>query len=167
MEILIWSILLVIAVYDSRDNRIPNIWLLPLIILSAAYHFQMNGLTASLSALGSGVIFFGLGLLLYFLKAMAPGDVKLLGAVGVFCGWGNLLASAYWITVGAGIVASFYLLLFLATKPDESKLVINEYSQSFLYGHNQVKANRLNNSNKLRMPFAPAVVIGLALFSYF
>ncbi|WP_167494609.1 MULTISPECIES: prepilin peptidase [Vibrio] len=167
MIIFIWSILLIISVYDLRDNRIPNIWLLPLIISSVAHHVMISGWNAGLLALAAGGVAFLFGLTLYFIKAMAPGDVKLIGAVGVFIGWGNLLAACYWIIIGAGVVGILFSLQFFATRTQESKLALNKYSQLFLYGNGKALYSSPHTDNKLRMPFAPSVVIGLALYSYF
>lgn len=167
MLLVIWSILLIISVYDLRDNRIPNIWLVPLILSSVAHHVITSGWDAGLLSLGAGVAAFIFGLLLYFLKAMAPGDVKLIGAVGVIVGWGELWSACYWIIIGAGVVGILFSLQFFATRSHESKLALNKYSQLFLYGSGKNLYPTEKLSNKLRMPFAPSVVIGLALYNYF
>ncbi|WP_345776519.1 A24 family peptidase [Vibrio sp. 99-70-13A1] len=111
---------------------------------------------------------FLIGLLLFFIKAMAPGDVKLLGVVGYYIGFWNIPNFMFYTLISGAIVGSLYSLQVLADNPNQFKLLVNRYSTTFLYG--KVSEDILSNaehSKKLRMPFGPVVVIGLALYSYF
>ncbi|KAA3493471.1 hypothetical protein Y058_03905 [Vibrio mimicus] len=65
---LIWFCLLVVAVYDARDNRIPNIWLLPLTLLACVHSLSAYGLSFLLSSLAAGAVYFAAGLLLYYFR---------------------------------------------------------------------------------------------------
>ncbi|WP_242507224.1 prepilin peptidase [Vibrio vulnificus] len=115
---LIWFCLLVVAVYDARDNRIPNAWLLPLTLLACLHWVGKGDFSQLFLAIGAGVIYFSSGLVLFFLRAMSPGDVKLLGVVGVVIGWDAMGTVAYWITLSAGLVALFFMMLHYAQHPD-------------------------------------------------
>ncbi|ASJ37821.1 A24 family peptidase [Vibrio vulnificus] len=167
---LIWFCLLVVAVYDARDNRIPNAWLLPLTLL-ACLHWGLKGDSSQLFlAIGAGAIYFGSGLVLFFLKAMSPGDVKLLGVVGMVIGWDAMGEVAYWITLSAGLVALFFMMLHYARYPDSLQKLVGRYSFQAMSGQVpllSVYPSEVAVQGKLTMPFAPAVVIGLALFHYF
>ncbi|MGL4827669.1 MAG: A24 family peptidase [Vibrio sp.] len=167
---LIWFCLLVVAVYDARDNRIPNIWLLPLALFACVYSFSTYGLLFLLSSFAAGVTYFLVGLLLYYFRALSPGDVKLLGVVGVIVGWKEMGEAAYWITVSAGMVAVLFMLLYYAQNPDSLSQLIGRYSQQAMSGNLPILSSLQSRGAmqaKLTMPFAPAVVIGLALFHYF
>ncbi|NHE84795.1 ABC transporter permease [Vibrio vulnificus] len=120
--------------------------------------------------MGAGVIYFGSGLVLFFLRAMSPGDVKLLGVVGVVIGWDAMGEVAYWITLSAGLVALFFMMLHYAQYPDSLQKLVGRYSFQAMSGQVpllSVYPSEVAVQGKLTMPFAPAVVIGLALFHYF
>ncbi|TXY05417.1 A24 family peptidase [Vibrio mimicus] len=167
---LIWFCLLVVAVYDARDNRIPNIWLFPLTLLACVHSLSAYGLSFLLSSLAAGAVYFAAGLLLYYFRAMSPGDVKLLGVVGMIVGWEAMGDAAYWITISAGMVAALFMLLHYAQNPDSLSQVVGRYSQQAMSGNIPILSSlqsRVSMQAKLTMPFAPAVVIGLAMFHYF
>ncbi|EGR0080863.1 prepilin peptidase [Vibrio vulnificus] len=167
---LIWFCLLVVAVYDARDNRIPNAWLLPLTLLACLHWVAKGDFSQLFLAIGAGVIYFSSGLVLFFLRAMSPGDVKLLGVVGVVIGWDAMGAVAYWITLSAGLVALFFMMLHYAQYPDSLQKLVGRYSFQAMSGQVpllSVYPSEVVVQGKLTMPFAPAVVIGLALFHYF
>jgi len=77
------------AVYDFRFRRIPN-WL---VLAGLVAGFGLNsglGRTAGLRLAAGGFgLAFGVYLLLYLIRAMGAGDVKLMGAVGSFVGAAN------------------------------------------------------------------------------
>ncbi|HFQ4803046.1 TPA: prepilin peptidase [Vibrio vulnificus] len=167
---LIWFCLLVVAVYDARDNRIPNAWLLPLTLLACLHWVGKEDFSQLFLAIGAGVIYFSSGLALFFLRAMSPGDVKLLGVVGVVIGWDAMGTVAYWITLSAGLVALFFMMLHYAQYPDSLQKLFGRYSFQAMSGQVpllSVYPSEVVVQGKLTMPFAPAVVIGLALFHYF
>ncbi|HAS8346709.1 TPA: prepilin peptidase [Vibrio vulnificus] len=167
---LIWFCLLVVAVYDARDNRIPNAWLLPLTLLACLHWVTKGDFSQLFLAIGAGVIYFSSGLVLFFLRAMSPGDVKLLGVVGVVIGWDTMGTVAYWITLSAGLVALFFMMLHYAQYPDSLQKLVGRYSFQAMSGQVpllSVYPSEVVVQGKLTMPFAPAVVIGLALFHYF
>ncbi len=167
---LIWFCLLVVAVYDARDNRIPNAWLLPLTLLACLHWVAKGDFSQLFLAIGAGVIYFSSGLVLFFLRAMSPGDVKLLGVVGVVIGWDAMGAVAYWVTLSAGLVALLFMMLHYAQYPDSLQKLVGRYSFQAMSGQVpllSVYPSEVVVQGKLTMPFAPAVVIGLALFHYF
>nr|WP_228510168.1 prepilin peptidase [Vibrio vulnificus] len=167
---MIWFCLLVVAVYDARDNRIPNAWLLPLTLLACLHWVAKGDFSQLFLAIGAGVIYFSSGLVLFFLRAMSPGDVKLLGVVGVVIGWDAMGAVAYWVTLSAGLVALFFMMLHYAQYPDSLQKLVGRYSFQAMSGQVpllSVYPSEVVVQGKLTMPFAPAVVIGLALFHYF
>ncbi|AMG12969.1 TPA: prepilin peptidase [Vibrio vulnificus] len=167
---LIWFCLLVVAVYDARDNRIPNAWLLPLTLLACLHWVAKGDFSQLFLAIGAGLIYFSSGLVLFFLRAMSPGDVKLLGVVGVVIGWDAMGTVAYWVTLSAGLVALFFMMLHYAQYPDSLQKLVGRYSFQAMSGQVpllSVYPSEVVVQGKLTMPFAPAVVIGLALFHYF
>ncbi|TKF20596.1 prepilin peptidase [Vibrio genomosp. F6] len=169
MNLAIWGCLITIAVYDARDNRIPNKLLLFILFLFVIENILAGTPLTTLSkAFISGSLFFSIGLVFYFLKAMAPGDVKLLGVVGVIMDWGSLFTVSYWILLSGALIGCFYYLEMASVNPIRFKLWADKWLVYFLYGvKRDTYQQTVRQSEKLRMPFAPVVVIGLALHSYF
>ncbi|WED21279.1 prepilin peptidase [Vibrio sp. JC009] len=160
MSILFWSLLLVIAIYDLRENRIPNNCLLLLIVIYIAqYAYQPVPLsTVGLNVLASFAMFFSC-MVLFFLRAMSPGDVKLLGVLGYWIGWGNLLSASYYILISAGIIG--LIVIFQDVISNTSK-----YRNLILLLDKEGRKQFVTKDN-LRMPFAPSVFVGLAMYQYF
>ncbi|MFA1562055.1 prepilin peptidase [Aliivibrio fischeri] len=166
LQVAIWSVLFTIGIHDAKKNQIPNYWLLILISLSfIEWGISHSSLDILISKLAAGCLMFSISLLLYFIKAMSAGDVKLLGVIGFLVGLSQVQSVGYWIIIAAGGVGTFYALYNSIESPrmlgraNESKKLSNNLGNKIK--HKDVLVNRMV------MPFAPAVVIGLALHFYF
>jgi prepilin peptidase CpaA len=88
--IVLLAVVLIAAIYDVRYRRIPNWISVSGVVLGIALNTFLYegvaGLLFSLKGLGLG---FGAYLLLYLLRAMGAGDVKLMAAVGSIVGWSD------------------------------------------------------------------------------
>lgn len=171
----VWFLLMAIAVVDVRERRIPNKLLLlsTLIILIIALMFYSSPMDYAYTLAG-GIALFSVGFILFLVKAMSPGDVKLLFVVGAFVGWGDLTEACLYITLAGGLVGLFYLL-YNTSLNNEGLFTM---SKSYIFNRflwmqgikpkvEAVGVCHSRYSSKLTMPFAPSVVIGLAMFSYF
>ncbi|MEZ9541111.1 prepilin peptidase [Vibrio sp. 10N.286.48.C11] len=167
-----WALLIAVSVYDVEKHRIPNkilvLFLFVYFLSMFNSNFTFDVFLMSLFGLGA---FFCFGLLLYFVRAMSAGDVKLLGIVGMYLGWGQLLDASYFILLSSGVIGTFYLLYNFS---NSSSLSIKGYFENKMIALGGVapvldKSSILHArySNKATMPFAPSVVIGLAMYSYF
>ncbi|OAJ92469.1 prepilin peptidase [Vibrio bivalvicida] len=170
MSYLIWLGFIVVAVTDARENRIPNLYLL----LILAICIVDKGLSAApvenlLWSAVAGLSFFVSALLLHFIRVMAPGDVKLLGVVGFWLGWGNLIDATVWIALSSVVVGVLYAVMNRAESGSSIKQLVSKYSMIAAYGSSSHAALSAGEKieRKLRMPFAPVVVIGLAMYQYF
>ncbi len=104
------AVLLVAAVYDVRFRRIPNWITVTGVALGLALNTFLWGLPGvwfSLRGLGLG---FGVYFLLYLIRAMGAGDVKLMAAVGAMVGWEDWLGIFVITALLGGLMA-----LILAT----------------------------------------------------
>ena len=110
-EALLLMVVLVAAIYDLKYRRIPN-WLTGSGVLAG---FAMNtflypvwpGLKFSLLGLAAG---FGLYFMLYAIRAMGAGDVKLMAAVGAIVGWQNWFGIFIITAILGGIMAVVFSL---------------------------------------------------------
>ena len=152
----IWAILLLISFYDLSENRIPNKLLVLLLIFGFFYGFQEVGLKEQ--ALGL-LLYFSSGLILYFIKVMSAGDVKLLGVIGMIFGASSIVDVGYYILMASGLIGTMYLFLF--------KVNNLQYQGCSLSVNPLNKQIHARYKEKITMPFAPSVVIGLAMYSYF
>ena len=122
IRIFLEVLVIVAAIWDIRTRRIPNWLTLSGVVLGVALNtflFEISGLWFSLKGLG---LAFGVYFLLYLLRAMGAGDVKLMAAVGAAAGWENWLGILV-LTSIAGAVAGLLLVAFkgrLYQDPGES-----------------------------------------------
>lgn len=117
--ILAWALfatlLLVAAASDLRQFRIPNPLPLLLVVgfvLGAAAGVPGLDLFGGLLA---GVLMMAVGFVLFLLRAMGGGDVKLMAAASLWVGWGGLAEQVVFVTfIGAvlalGLAAVRYFL---------------------------------------------------------
>ncbi|PMO62740.1 hypothetical protein BCT06_01320 [Vibrio breoganii] len=166
MNVIMWVIFCIIAVRDLREHRIPNKLLLTALIIKSVFFILADvNLDVLLDSIYSAVILFCLGLFFFFLRAMSPGDVKLLGTIGYITGITQFGSLLFYLTMGGGLVAIFCLFDAISQgyRPKSLKQKTNELALSRELG----KIPHSRYEQKLVMPFAPSVVIGLALFYYF
>ena len=109
---LLW--LLLVAVYDFRQRRVPN-WLVlagaAVALAALAFGAQPFGVTWSSALWGAGVGFAFL-LFFYVIRLMGAGDVKFAAALGLWVGLSAL--AQIWIV--ASLVAAAHSLLWLALR---------------------------------------------------
>ncbi|WP_261884820.1 A24 family peptidase [Vibrio pomeroyi] len=171
-SLVFWALLIIVSVYDVEKHRIPNkilILLLSFYFLSVLNdEFSIDTLFVSLTG---AIVLFSVGLLLYFIKAMSAGDVKLLGVIGLYIGWGSLLDVSYYILIASGMIGILYLFY---NRANNSDMTVRKYFEEKLLLVSGISPNMKGEyvvhsrySNKVTMPFAPSVVIGLAMYSYF
>lgn len=112
VEVVLILVVLVAAVYDVRYRRIPN-WLS---LSGAAIGLALNtflyqGISGLIFSLKGLVVGFGAYFLLYALRAMGAGDVKLMGAVGSLVGWEDWFGIFLVTAIIGGILALIVVLL--------------------------------------------------------
>lgn len=111
IRIFLEVLVIIAAIWDIRTRRIPNWLTLSGVVLGVALNtflFEINGLWFSLKGLG---VAFAVYFVLYLLRAMGAGDVKLMAAVGAAAGAGNWLGILV-LTSVAGAVAGLLLVAF-------------------------------------------------------
>jgi prepilin peptidase CpaA len=122
VEILLLLVVLGAAVFDVRYRRIPN-WLslsgvLVGLGLNTFLYQGWPGLRLSLMGLAMG---FGVYFLLYALRAMGAGDVKLMAAVGALVGWRDWFGTFLITAIIGGAMA----LILMALKGRVQKTLWN------------------------------------------
>ncbi len=159
MSLIIWSLMFVIGVSDSQRHRIPNylVGLLLLAVVSDLYihHYDITWWLHIKGFLATFAIGFGL----YLTRAMAGGDVKLLAVIGLWLGVETMWLATPYIIVASGVIGAFYLAFYVAT----SNYTVVEHVRAYVV---QKVTPGWKSKEPLVIPFAPAVVIGLAYYFY-
>lgn len=112
VEIVLLILVLSASVYDVRYRRIPNWINLAGIIIGLTLNafirspapgvFSWGGLAFGLEGMG---LAFAIYFVLYALRAMGAGDVKLMAAVGALVGWQNWLGIFLITAIVGGVMA--------------------------------------------------------------
>jgi prepilin peptidase CpaA len=89
VAVILVALVLTAAIWDLRLRRIPNWLSLAGIICGIALNSFLYGLAGLKQSLGGMALAFGVYFLLYLMRAMGAGDVKLMAAVGAFVGPNN------------------------------------------------------------------------------
>jgi prepilin peptidase CpaA len=123
VETVLLALVLGAAVYDVRYRRIPN-WLTITGVLAglALNRFLDQGRPGMfVSSLLGLAIAFGVYFVLYALRAMGAGDVKLMAAVGAIVGWPNWFG----IFIVTAIVGGVMALILVAARGRVRKTLWN------------------------------------------
>ena len=166
IEILLLCLVAGAAVYDIRYRRIPN-WLtlsgtLAGIGLNSFLRHGWSGVAFSLLGLALG---FSVYFLLYLLRAMGAGDVKLMGAVGSLLGWQNWFGVFVITAILGGVMA----LIVAAGKKRLHKTIWN-----VAYILDEMKHGRpaylsrqeldVKNPNAVGLPHGAVIAVGCLFF---
>jgi prepilin peptidase CpaA len=139
------------AVTDLRSRRIPN-WLTVAGALSGfgfhAWRAGVDGLTFAAAGFGAA---FGLYAVLFLLRGMGAGDLKMMAALGAIVGWNNWLLLFVLSAVIGGVVA---LMVILAK---------GRVGQT-LGNLRRLPEQKLGQPHSLALPHAPVVAVA-ALFT--
>lgn len=153
------------AVVDIRSRRIPNWLSLPYLVAGvvvSAYWGGMTGLGSSIAGIGLATVIVGI---LWYLRGMGMGDLKLLAAVGAWVGPGQLLLALVATGIAGGFLALGYALWHgsVGRALDGTAELILRFPENGFRPHRTI---RLDNAHALKMPYAPAIAIG-TIFSFF
>lgn len=182
LNIFIWVVLVIIGVSDAKTYRIPNkllILLFALICISIPITTLPELIFSEVvNKVSAFVIAFVIGFASYLLRVMAPGDVKLVAVIGLFLGTRNLASYLFYVCLVTAFIGTMYWCL--------NRLYSLPISKVNLSGKGQAVQDRItslveathiskqgleqklfSNQGLTYMPFAPILVIGLALQQYY
>ena len=107
----------VLSVFDAKEGRIPNIWVLLFSMTGLAWSFLSDGLPGLADSLVGAAGMFVLLWLLYTLRLMGAGDVKLFMMLGVFYRWPGVL----YVFAASVLAGSIHAVIRFWRKKDAKK----------------------------------------------
>lgn len=168
----LWILIFTIGVYDASQHRIPNVLIIGIFAFySIELISQDDYISDLIDSSGAAVLVFCLALFCHVMGWMAPGDVKLLSAIGFLSGFGDLTTNFFWIGIATTLIGGMYWFvnhLRIHMKPISltSMFKLLCYSPLSFQNSSQINSSIYKTQDSV-MPFAPVVVCGLALAQYF
>jgi prepilin peptidase CpaA len=101
----------VAAFWDLRNQKIPNVFTFPMMLLGLGYLGIANGVNGICFSAAGICIGFCLFLIPYLLGGMGAGDAKLMGAAGALLGAKGAILAALLAIVFGGIYAMVLLMI--------------------------------------------------------
>ncbi len=147
------------AVYDIASRRIPNRLCYSGILVGILLRTGVLGWRGLATALAGGALAGGIFFLLYLVRGMGAGDVKLMAAVGCFSGFPGVVQILVACALAGGIMAlgvAFYRSSALRTLRNVWELL------RFHAAHGAQVHPTLNidNPQAMRLPYAIAIAAG-------
>ncbi len=158
-------VLVVAAISDLRNRRIPNWLVFPFLVAGIA----VSSATGGWIGLGHsilGVLLAGILLgFFYWLGGMGMGDVKLCAAIGAWVGPSQLLVALVVMGISGGLMAVIWALRggFFKESLNGTGDLIFGIGKRGLKPHPTLV---LENAAARKMPYTPAIAVG-AIFSFF
>jgi prepilin peptidase CpaA len=104
--IVLLAMLIIGAICDIRSRKLPNWLTIGGVLLGFVINFGIGppegGVVFALQGFGAG---FGIYMVLYVLRAMGAGDVKLMAAVGALVGWERWFGIFFMTAIVGGVMA--------------------------------------------------------------
>jgi prepilin peptidase CpaA len=113
VPVVLLAVLIAAAIYDVRYRRIPNWVTAGGVLLGLALNTAIGraGGGGILFALAGFAVAFAVYMVLYVLRAMGAGDVKLMAAVGAMLGWKAWFGVFFLTAIVGGILALALVLV--------------------------------------------------------
>ena len=147
------------AVSDVKERRIPNLLTYPAVVAGLLLQGALHGWRGLLLGAGGGLLFGGVFLLFYLVRAMGAGDVKLATALGSIVGSSATLQLMYATALAGGALAIFFMVLSgrIVETLRNTLWVAGFHVQHGLQTHPVVN---LDNPAAVRMPYGLAFAAG-------
>ena len=161
----LWSMVLLVSVAtitDLRSRRIPNWLVLPFLIVGLA----VAGISHGIGGLGQSLLGVLAAALIMgpfcFLGGMGMGDMKLCAAVGAWVGPSQLFIILVITGLAGGVMALCWALAggFLTESLQGVGSLISSFARKGPRPHETLV---LSNPLTRKMPYAPAIAIGVVL----
>ncbi len=159
------ALVLTAAVYDFRFRRIPNRLVLIGLAAGLGLNVVISGWPGFTFAAGGFAMGFGLYFILYLMRAMGAGDVKLMGAVG------SMVGALHWLKLfaAAALVGGVLAIVMMVAKRRVRRTLWNIafiFSEFRHFRAPYMKSEELDvkSSRAATMPHGVAIALGTIIY---
>ncbi len=149
------------AVSDVKTRRIPNRLTYPAVFAGLLFQGLLHGWRGLLQSAGGGLIFGGVFMLFYVIRAMGAGDVKLAAALGCIVGSSATIPVMFYTAVAGGALAVIFMVLS-GRVVETLRNTLRVAGFHALHGLQIHPTVNLDNPKAVRMPYGLAFAIGTA-----
>jgi prepilin peptidase CpaA len=160
------AVAVVAAITDVRDRRIPNRTTYSAMIAGLVLQIAVHGWRGILLGMGGGVLFGGVFLFFYFVRAMGAGDVKLAGTLGCIIGPAASWQVMFFTAVAGGLIAIF-VMVFTGRVQQTLRSTLSVAGFHVLHGLRAHPVANLDNPSAARMPYGLAFAAGTLYWAVF
>lgn len=160
IELVVVLTVLVAAYTDIRWGKIYNWLTLPAIVLGWVLNFAFDGLPGLGTSLAGFALAFGIGFVLFNLKALTGGDVKLIAAIGALMGVKFAVAMLLYTGLAGGVLGFWW-----SARHGSLKATAGRFRQMVrvLVVPGMVLEKPLHESDSPPMPYGLAIAAGTLL----
>lgn len=153
------SVGIVGAYFDIKSARIPNRLTYSAILAALLLRPALMGWQGFLEGLGGLLLGGGIFALLFMIRTMGGGDVKLMAAVGALVGFSNTGQALIVCTIFGGMMAMCYVIARKRYRTTFLNLVslVQFHAKAGLAAHPELN---LANPDAVRMPYGVAIAMG-------
>ena len=147
------------AVSDVRSNRIPNWLTYGGLAVALAFRIALGGWHALGQGLGGMVLGGGIFFLLFLVRGMGAGDVKLMAAVSAWVGLQRTLTVLIATALAGGVLAVIYMVFYkqIAGTFRNLGVLLRFHLTSGVKPHPKLN---LQDSKTVRLPYGLAIAAG-------
>jgi len=161
IQILVAVIVIAAAATDLRSRRIPNWLTLSGVCAGLLLNWYMEGLVGIRTSLEGLALGFGVYFVLYCLRAMGAGDVKLMAAVGAIVGPQNWV----WVFIATAIAGGVLAVGLMIWKGRVRETLWNSLFIAVELAHLRAPHKRrsdldVKDPRSLKMPHGVAIAAG-------
>ncbi len=153
------AVAIIAAVFDWRTRRIPNRLTYSAMLGGLALHLVLDGWKGLLHSAGGLLIGGAMFLILYFLRTLGAGDVKLMAAVGSCVGFPMTLEIGLYSAIAGGVIA----LIVALSKGRLRRTLANVVDLVRFHAVEGPKVHptlNLENPETVRFPYGVAILAG-------
>jgi prepilin peptidase CpaA len=154
------------GITDARSRRIPNRLTYAAMIAGLTLETVVYGWRGLLLGLGGGVLFGGVLLLFYLVRAMGAGDVKLAAALGCIIGPANSFQVVF-ATAMAGGVLAILVMVFTGRVLHTLRSTLAVAGFHVVHGLRTHPVVNLDNPAAVRLPYGLAFAAGTLYWAIF
>ena len=147
------------AIIDVRERRIPNRLTYAAMIAGLTLQGALHGWRGLLASAGGGLLFGGVFMLFYLVRAMGAGDVKLAAALGCLLG----PAASWQVMFSTALAGGALAIVFMVVSGRIVETLRNTLWVAAFHGQHGVQTHpvvNLDNPTAIRMPYGLAFAAG-------